>query len=292
MLLDAFQALLAQGFPLRDYHYLGMGSVFFWDYLLFHKLLGMRSLTSAEIDTGMTDRVRYNKPFRLLQIEMKPIASALETLDREKRHVVWMDYDSIVSKSMLADATQAGTRLGKDSICLITVDLTPPADPEYSPGPKEWIEYYRTVADKLWNPAWEAKDFAEASLWERVTQLLVSAIQSGCTGQGKALIPLFHFLYRDGDHWMMTLGGMFGGPAQLKRIRRSDLPSAVYYRGDFHSPYKIHVPRFTRRERFHLDQAMPREPGWRPGEFETDENDLAAYSDIYRFLPAYAELLL
>jgi hypothetical protein len=99
-------------------------------------------------------------------------------------------------------------------------------------------------------------------------------------------------LYRDGDHQMMTLGGMFGGRAQRALLRESELRNAIYYRDNFNSPYEIRVPRFTRRERYLLDRAMPRDAGWRPAEFEASEDDIASYSEIYRFLPAYAELLL
>lgn len=296
MMFDAFQVLLAAGFPIRTYKYLGMGSVFFWDYMLFHKLLGIRDLTSVEIDASITQRVDFNKPFRLVTVQMQPIGSALEGLSSGKRHIVWMDYDEKVSGSMLADATQAGTMLGDDSICLITVDIEPPTvdrEGEDRRAPNVvWAEYYKQIAGSLWDYRWTSDDFVRASLWARVTDLLRRAIESGCTGQSKTFLPIFHFLYRDGDHQMMTVGGMFGGKAQRARIRRSELREAVYYRDSFDNPYKIRVPRFTRRERYLLDREMPRNAGWSPTEFEAAEEDLGSYSEIYRFLPAYAELLL
>ena len=54
----------------------------------------------------------------------------------------------------------------------------------------------------------------------------------------------------------------------------------------------IRVPKLTRKERLYLDGAMPCADGWLPEEFELSQEDVAAYREIYRFCPAYAELLL
>jgi hypothetical protein len=293
MMLDAFQVLLAAGFPIRDYMYLGMGSVFFWDYLLFHKLLGIKQLTSVEVDESITRRVNFNKPFNVVNVRMTTIGSALQSVG-EERHLVWMDYDEKLSTNMLADITQAATKLGSESICVITVDVEPPNVEQQNGRPlnEEWKEYYRGIAGSLWDPSWDTEEFVQASLWKRVSHLIHNAIQSGLAGQAKLFLPMFHFLYRDGDHQMMTVGGMFGINRTRTRIQQSELRDAIYFRDNFRNPYEIRVPRFTRRERYLLDQAMPRRHGWTPTEFEAREEELQSYSQIYRFLPAYAELLL
>jgi hypothetical protein len=41
-----------------------------------------------------------------------------------------------------------------------------------------------------------------------------------------------------------------------------------------------------------MDSAMPCASGWTPADFELDDEDVAAYNEIYRYFPAYAELLL
>ena len=77
-------------------------------------------------------------------------------------------------------------------------------------------------------------------------------------------------------------------------IRASTLNNerAPYYRKSLRErAYEIRVPRLTRKERLSLDRAMPCKDGWRPKEFELPSEDVLAYWDIYRFFPAYAELL-
>src|SRR5262249_21265031 len=157
-----------------------------------HKLLGIKDLSSAEIDESITKRIDFNRPFRQVSIYMKPVGSVLELLGSE-RHIVWMDYDSKLSASMLQDATQAGTRLGGDSICLITVDVEPPSVDHEGGQPPEagWAEYFRGIAGTLWDYRWTADDFVRARLWARVTDLLHRAIESGCVREGKTFLPMF-----------------------------------------------------------------------------------------------------
>ena len=46
MILDTFHNLGTVGFPIRDYKYVGFGSIYFVDFAMFHKLLGIRKLLS------------------------------------------------------------------------------------------------------------------------------------------------------------------------------------------------------------------------------------------------------
>jgi hypothetical protein len=106
------------------------------------------------------------------------------------------------------------------------------------------------------------------------------------------VIPVFSFLYADG-HKMLTLGCVIGTEDDARRVENSQLTSQVYYRGDFRAaPYEIVVPVVTRKERGYLDKAMPCRDGWVPKDFEMGSDDVARYREVYRFLPAYAELLL
>src|ERR1041385_6932589 len=93
MILETLQYLAEAGFALREYQYLGMGSIYFVDYLLLHRLLGMRHLCSVEVVARAERRVRFNKPFADVEIQMGSIGDVLPTIDRDRPHFVWLDYD-------------------------------------------------------------------------------------------------------------------------------------------------------------------------------------------------------
>lgn len=76
-------------------------------------------------------------------------------------------------------------------------------------------------------------------------------------------------------------------------VRGTSWDEAPYYRPDLtQPPYEIIVPRLTRKERIYLDGLMPCHNDFRPKDFELSSKEVLAYRDVYRFLPAYAELLL
>jgi hypothetical protein len=76
----------------------------------------------------------------------------------------------------------------------------------------------------------------------------------------------------------------------MKLIEWENLP---FVRRDFSSdPFRIEVPVLTRRERLHIDSNMPCEEGWIPDEFEIEPEAIRRYSEVYRYCPLNAELLL
>jgi len=51
-------------------------------------------------------------------------------------------------------------------------------------------------------------------------------------------------------------------------------------------------PKITRKERLYLDSEMPCDAEWLPNDFELSKEEIAAYRAIYRYYPAYTEMLL
>src|SRR5690606_4978275 len=64
MLCDIFRKLAAFE-PVEHYRYVGFGSVWFADFMLFHRALGIRHMLSIEQAVGSRERFEANKPFNL-----------------------------------------------------------------------------------------------------------------------------------------------------------------------------------------------------------------------------------
>lgn len=290
MLVDALQMLTASGFSIRDYQYTGMGSIYFVDFILFHRLLGIENMLSVEYNERISKRVQFNKPFDCVRTVIAPIGEVIPTLSRDSKHLLWLDYDGIVTRERLSDISCAATFLPVGSILVITLDIEPPDE---NGEPKDWLQYYADQAADYLSPSSTVEDFAESLLSRRNAEFVAKAIKSGITGRtGVQFIPTFHFVYQDG-HRMLTMGGMIGSAAEKRRIRRGGLADARYFRGAFEDePCLINVPRLTRKERQYLDGYMPCTDTWVPPDFELSSDNVKAYRDIYRFCPTYAELLL
>src|SRR5215467_3649289 len=122
MLMDAFQRLAESGFQIRDYQYTGFGSVYFVDFILFHKIFGLQRLLSLEHEAVLESRVRFNKPFSCVDVRMQPAAVAIPNLSRDLKHILWLDYDGILRRDFLSDIKAALSILPAGSILLVTVD--------------------------------------------------------------------------------------------------------------------------------------------------------------------------
>lgn len=126
MFIDALQRLSLAGFDIGDYQYTGFGSIFFVDFILFHKLLGLNRLLSVEYSEKIEKRVEFNRPFKQVEISMKSITDIIPTLSADRKHLLWLDYDDVLQKNHIADLVLAGTYLSPGSIVLVTVDVQPP----------------------------------------------------------------------------------------------------------------------------------------------------------------------
>ena len=139
MLVDALHLLSLGGFQIRDYQYTGLGSIYFIDFILFHKLLGIDDMLSVEYSEKIARRVRFNRPFDCVRVEIASIGDVIPTLSRDKRHIIWMDYDSVLLSRHLDDLRLASSHLAPGSIILVTLDVEPPGDS--TDGPQDWREY-------------------------------------------------------------------------------------------------------------------------------------------------------
>jgi hypothetical protein len=287
MLIDALQILAEGGFRIREYQYTGMGSLYFVDFVLFHKLLGIRNLVSVEFDERLADRVHFNCPFDLIDVKIDSIGDVIPTLETNKKHLLWLDYDFRLNRMVVEDVAAAAYRLPPGSILLITVDVKPPP----GDGPKEWRSYYEDQAGDYLSLGWTDEVFGESLLPSTNAQILLNVIGSGMA-PGVQFYPLFNFLYADG-HPMLTVGGVLGTQVHQDAIGRCDFSRTNYLRTDLTAPpYEIVVPRLTHKERLHIDRFMPCADGWTPGEFEVTVEDMKEYREIYRFYPSYVEMLV
>jgi hypothetical protein len=288
MLVETFQALSGLGVPINTFQYTGFGSVYFFDFVVFHKLLGIDRMLSVEVDETIRNRVRFNKPFRKVEIKVGDVLDEIPKLSPDRQHILWLDYDQNLTKEHLRALWLASAQLSKGSILLVTVDAEPPVK---NAGPKKWRDYFRTEASEYLGTSNSLVDFAESKLIRLTQDVMVRAIKSGLASRDVDYIPLFSFSYAD-SHEMLTVGGMLGGDYEKNLCRSPAITRLPYLRvKEADEPKRIIIPRLTRKERIYLDKAMPCPDGWTPKDFELPPEYVDAYRETYRFFPNYGELL-
>lgn len=290
MFVDAFQRLAQAGFKIRDYQYTGFGGIYFVDFIIFHTLLGISKMVSMEHDESLRKRVKFNCPFKCVEVEIDLSTNIIPTLRQDGKHILWLDYDYSVNSAILDDVYLAGSQLSCGSILLITVDVEPP-DKE-SDEPKASQEYFNNEAGK-YTGTLSVSEFTKSKLPNTNKSVLIQALKDGMSGRTDTeYLPMFHFRYAD-DHQMLTIGGVIGSSIEEETLRSMNMDGAEYLRTKPDSePYEIKVPPFTRKERYLLDSHMPCRDGWQPDNFEFPVEHIEIYREIYRYLPVYAELLI
>ena len=171
----------------------------------------------------------------------------------------------------------------------MTVDVEEPLDEDCCL--QDWMDFYEEISGDFFPSDVYPSSIEESDLPRCNSLMLSNAITSAVAPRDVKFVPMFSFIYKDG-HRMLSFGGMIGSDSERRSVLASPVIDTSYFRGTLRKkPFEILIPQLTRRERHHLDAAMPCSKTWTPS-FEMKRSEINAYKEIYRFIPSYAELLL
>ena len=119
LLVEILSALRPE-FPIEDYQYVGFGSVWYVDFLLMHKRLGINDLVSVEKETSRLDRAEFNRPFSCVKVLGGLLSQHLATMEFKKPLVAWLDYDDGLAGPMLKDLMELVQKAPTNSVVAIT----------------------------------------------------------------------------------------------------------------------------------------------------------------------------
>ncbi len=291
MLLDVLQRLMEIGFPISNYQYTGLGSLWFIDFILFRRYLGIRRMVSVEGSLEVETRVRFNKPYGNIEIFMGDVGDYIPSLSPDRKHILWLDFDYVIKKESLDAIVLGASQLSAGSLLFVTVDAEPPVKEGRA---RDWRDYFQSeVGDYLGNLT-KDNQFSRSKLVAINASIIERAIKHGLAGRNDVnFFPLLNFVYADGHHQMLSVGGMIGTEEDGRKLQTLNKLHLPFLRDSIvANPYEINVPLLTRKERLHLDSFMPCRSSWRPREFVMKPADVLAYREIYPYFPAYTEMLL
>ena len=154
------------------------------------------------------------------------------------------------------------------------------------------MRHYRREAGAYFWRGISRRDFARDALPMTNARILQVVIDQGLHERDAEFIGMFSFLYADG-HRMLSVGGMIGTDEDRRQIRSLNQKELFFMRDNItEEPFIIRVPLVTRKERHYLNQNMPCRKNWSPSVFEMKLDDIKDYRKIYRYYPAYTEMLL
>jgi len=276
--------------PLDQWRYVGMGSVYFGDFAVFHRTVGFTEMINIESDDSLENRARFefNKPFGCVDLRWGDTSDVLPTLEWDVPTVVWLDYDGKLDASKLGDIASVITACEPPTLVIVSVNVE-------SSGPNDAVlaEFSENVTPQKVPAGTLADDVAGWSLAELARQVMSAEVASALADRNGVINEegdklewrqLVNFQYADGAK-MATVGGLVSRAEDAAATDDADLTGLFFARGG-EEPCRIRIPNVTNREILHLARQMPRDHGDLEHE-GIPERERRDFASAYRYFPAY-----
>jgi hypothetical protein len=278
------------------YKYLGLGSLWFVDYIMAHRLLGISSMISIERDAIGVRRAEFNRPLGCITVVQGESTVVIPTLTLEDRpSVVWFDYDSSIGGPVLEDLALLVPKCAPNSILIVTInakkDELPPKDEDGAEIDPE--ASLRLIAGDLVPTPLPAKRLQPRNYPKLLCEILANQMRSRTVNSGRAesFVKLFDLAYTDGTP-MVTVGGVLAAPEKVDAL--NGLVGSGTWEGI--ADETISIPPLTAKEKMALDRMMPapQPPSVdrvHKAGFALRAEQLETYHRYYQHYPMFAEFL-
>ena len=289
MLCEAFRRLRFH--VMEDYQYVGLGSVFFADFRMVHRHLGISHMFSIEKQAHNCERFEWNKPYSGITMMFGETEQRLSDVNFAAPTIIWLDYDGPLVMSVIRDIRNVAHAASHGLVLVVTVNAHPrqPND--------DGADMLDQVRAELGNERIPARTdltalrgWGLADLYRRVGDSEIRDALSTANGVRHSAErldyeQLFNFQYDDGAK-MATFGGVF-----FARNKRPEFEACAFDRLMFirqgTDAFRIRAPKLTLREVAHLERQLPLPEGTDLDFGPIPQSDAERYIELYRYLPTF-----
>ncbi|PYP85883.1 MAG: hypothetical protein DMF61_15090 [Blastocatellia bacterium AA13] len=309
MLCDAFRRLSPFA-KVATYRYLGFGSIYFTDFHLFHRALGMEDMLSMEKDADAEECFLFNKPYNCVRLDCRPASAVLPELDWRAKSIVWLDYDGKLDETVLSDISTVAARSYSGSVLVISVNAHVEGQPNETvrqqykaeTGLAFDLDAYRLR--ELHNRVGEAlppevlgSELRGGGL-ARISRKLIDNRIEETLSDRNGLLPsekkmlyrqILNFNYSDGAR-MLTVGGILFEAGDFEKFEACSFNELDFIRfGE--EAYAIDVPCLTMKEMRHLNAQLPEAEAAALSLPGVSTSDIRRYAELYRYFPTFTEAI-
>lgn len=308
LVFDQLKRLDAE-FSLSKYRYLGLGSMWFVDFVLAHRLIGMANMWSIEREEE-ADRAEFNKPYDCIEIKRGAVSSVLAGMSKDDWSVpsiAWLDYDGRFDDDVREDCEQFLRNAAVGSIFLVSVNAHRNS---YRPGVgadrEPSIKTLRSMLGDAVHPG-SAQGKQDVSLQEFPALLgksLLNYMSGVVRGSGREtdqmpdrFVPLFD-LYHEDNAPMVTVGGIVVSWKQLSTLEKIFATNATHlFSGDAIERYVLDLIPITMKEKLALDRLLPCDAAAFAQKIASSgvrliEEQADKYRRLYTRFPVFAETMV
>jgi len=294
MMGEAFLRLERFG-DIKTYRYVGMGSVYFSDFAVFHSVCGFETMISIENVTDLAEkrRFRFNVPFGDIELHFDHTNAALPSLRWDLRTVIWLDYDDMISADMLTDIRYLATQLVPGSALAVTVrgDLR---DEDQGVSTPRDVLAGRVGESKIPNSVMMAGHVKPDEMPQTIREILMQEVKDGVNdrnsgrprGQSYAFEQIMFFKYRDGCP-MVTLCWVLFEEGQRPTFNSCGFENLLCFRKSA-SPFSIKIPFVTNAEIRAINQCGIGSTAPKITDLPIPPTEIAKYQLLRRYWPLFS----
>lgn len=298
LMMEVFQRLSAFH-PLGTYSYVGMGSVYFVDFTLVHRLLGINRMISIEYQPNPLRQRRFyfNKPFKGVEMIFAKSSDALPKIDWSAPAIAWLDYDGMIEEYVFSDVATIASAATSGTVLIVTLNAEKevPSARHAERGVTELSRLSERVPRGKLPVGLKPADLAGWGVAAVVRQMMANQVDDTLSIRNGVLLPdqrmcsrqIFNFHYRDGAR-MVTVGFLLYTETDKDKIAASGIPDLEAY-NDTPAGTVIDVPHLTNRELRYLERQLPSADHTSIRMAGLTEEEFDRYSPFYRHYPTYAE---
>lgn len=292
---------------ISEYNYVGMGSIYYYDFILMHKYFGITRMISID-NKSTIKRFEFNKPYDFISFENCFTSNYLYRHNYSQNSLFWLDYDGYIGNndSLKEDLSILGKSCKKYDLYFVTIRCDAPK----STDAKEKFlgDFSDYIPLSLKSLKYTAAEYFPIVVQEIILNMIAAATEFN----DNKFLKLCSYIYKDGA-LMYTLGGIFTDDVNSVIHNYSGQHRITSERGTI---TEIKVPNITYKEKFYLDsnivaieqllqhsheywinKAISKEEYNEKLskhladelEIELSHSDLSNYIKNYRFIPQYYE---
>jgi len=295
MMRDLFIRLRSFG-RLEDYRYIGFGSKYFADFILFHKILNISEMISIESDIHNRARYEFNKPYASIKMEWGKSTEVLPKLvTKHGKSIYWMDYDGTFEKYMLEDVAIISETIESGGVLALSFNCEKLKIDEVNGANnlheqlvkmvgKEYVA--NNIDTRGWASSKKTAVFLKNCVADKIEHILKSRNYSLLEDEKLEATQKLFFTYADGAP-MVTLAYVFSAKIDRNRVESCHF-SDLYFVREGDEPFDISTPNLTIKEIRHLMEIRPCAEEVNTQIFA--QKDVDALWENYRYFPGFSEI--
>jgi len=287
--------------PLIDiskYHYIGLGSIYYADFILFHKYLHIRKMTSVQYEDADTvedkenlrQNFHFNKPYGFIDLS---IAEASDFMKCERIWneplLIWLDYDKKLApdtKYMLVAFQTMASKAKQYDIFMTTIEC------DINETAKN--AFLRDSDLSMCLPTRHERDLLSQNLPSTLNHIIRVNFNKGLeSNPDKKLtfLQIFNLTYKDTAK-MYTFGSVFLKEEDFNSFKNHC--NGLWYISHTEENVKeIDCPLLTLKEKFYLDGCILND--WKCHvnfrDIGMSEDEIQKFEKVYKCYPQFFEAL-